>query len=317
MRILKVFVIGLLLGFPVLAHADANDVPESATWYFHVDLEQMKSEEAGKAVYDWMADEVFTELREESGIDIENELDRFTAYSLEGQGPVFLFEGSISQTSKDRLMTLIAAEGDLQALKASKHTYYRFAGTGDSDDDDNSGIGTDNIEIRFDALQDESWISMSLKNKVVLTSSEDQMKAMLKNGGKIAGSRSHKGSLLVLTAEKTLLQAGMNSGALGDNSDGDSGWESNIVRNTEQVAFLVAAVANKLAIEVKLVTTEEDMAQSLASVVRGLISLVAFNDDMDADAISVLQGTKVEAKGNSLSISVAIDPELIVSTLSD
>jgi hypothetical protein len=230
---------------------------------------------------------------------------------------VFRFEGAISQTSKDRLMTFIAAEGDLQALKSSGHTYYRFTGTGDSDNDDNPGVGTDSIEIQFEALEEESWISMSLKNKVVLTSSEDQMKAMLKNGGKIAGSRSHKGSLLVLTAEKTLLQAGMNSGALGDNSDGDSGWESNIVRNTEQVAFMVAAVANKLAIEVKLITTEEDMAQSLASVVRGLISLVAFNEDMDADAISVLQGTKVEAKGNSLSISVAIDPELIVSTLSD
>ncbi|MFT5502205.1 MAG: putative component of type VI protein secretion system, partial [Woeseiaceae bacterium] len=86
---------------------------------------------------------------------------------------------------------------------------------------------------------------------------------------------------------------------------------------TEQVAVLVAAVANKLAIEVELITTEPDMAQSLASVARGLISLVSFDDSMDDDAIAVLQSTKVEAKGNSLSLSVAIDPSLVVATLRD
>jgi hypothetical protein len=138
---------------------------------------------------------------------------------------------------------------------------------------------------------------------------------MLANGGKVAGSRSHKGALLVLSAEKTMLQAGMNSSAVGN--DGDSGWDSNILRNTEQVAFLMAAAANKLALEAKLITTEPEMAESLASVVRGLISLLAFNDEMDSEAVAMLQGTKVKASGNSLSISLAIDPDLVVRTLSD
>jgi len=150
---------------------------------------------------------------------------------------------------------------------------------------------------------------------VLVTSSEEQMIDMLKNGGKIAGSRGHSGALVVLTAEKTLLQAGMNSAVMGD--DGDSGWDSNILRNTEQVAFLVAAAKNKLAIEAQLITAEAEMAQSLAAVARGLISLTAFSDDMEADAIAVLQGTKVEAKGKSLTISLAIDPALLISTLND
>jgi hypothetical protein len=89
------------------------------------------------------------------------------------------------------------------------------------------------------------------------------------------------------------------------------------LRNTEQVAFLMAAAANKLALEVKLITSEPEMAESLASVVRGLISLMAFSDEMDAETIAMLQGTKVEANGNSLSISLAVDPDLIVRTISD
>jgi hypothetical protein len=107
----------------------------------------------------------------------------------------------------------------------------------------------------------------------------------------------------------------MNSAAMGD--DGDSDWDSNILRNTEQVAFMMAAAADKLALEAKLVTTEPEMAESLASVVRGLVSLMAFSDEMDEEMVAVLQGTTVEASGNSLSISMAIAPDFVVRTLSE
>ena len=315
MRTLNVLIVALLLTSPGTAVAAASDIPGTATWYFHIDLAEMKSADAGKGVYDWMSGEVFDDVKEETGVDIEGELDRVTAFSMEGQGPVFLFEGDISQVSRDRLMTFIAAEGDLKSLKSSGKSYYRFNGRDSDGESQKATTEEGNIEIQFESLEDESWISMDLKNKVIVTANEAQMKEMLKGGGKIAGSRGHKGALVVLTAEKTLLQAGMNSSALG--GDDDSGWDSNILRNTEQVAFLVAAAANKLAIEAQFVTAEPEMAQSLASVARGLISLTAFSDDMEADAIAVLQGTKVEAKGNSLTISLAIDPELVVATLND
>jgi hypothetical protein len=315
MRNLKILIIGLMLSFPGLVAADASDIPGAATWYFHFDLEQMRNADAGKGVYSWMSEEIFSDINEEAGVDVANELDRLTAYSLEGEGPVFLFEGNISQVSKDRLMTFIAAEGDLSPQKSSGKAYYRFAGIIGEEGSVDAGDG--DIEDQLESLEDESWISMALENKVIVTSKEDQMKAMLERGGKISGSNGHKGALVVLTGETTLLQAGINSATLGEASDGESGWDSNILRNTEQVAFLVAAVDNKLAIEAKLVTTEPDMAQSLASVVRGLISLTAFSDDMDSEAIAVLQGTKVEADGRNLNISLAIDSDVLVSTLRD
>jgi hypothetical protein len=312
MRYLKILIIGLLLIAPGLAAAKAADIPGSAVWYFHIDLAQMRDDGPGQTVYSWLQDEAFSEVKEESGVDLDQELDSLTAFSLDGEGPVVLFEGKISQDTKDKIMTFIAAAGDLNPLKSSGKTYYHFEGTEDGEGMDYSDS---NVEIQLESLEDEAWISLALKNKVLITGSEEQMRAMLANNGKIAGSGSHKGALLVLTAEKTMLQAGMNSASMGD--DGDSGWDSNILRNTEQVAFLMAAAANKLALEAELITTEPEMAESLASVVRGLISLMAFNDEMDAEAIAMLQGTKVEAKGNSLSISLAVDPDLMVRTISD
>jgi len=318
MRIIKLLIVGILLAVPGLAAAGAGDIPGASTWYLHVDLDEMRSDEVGKSLYGWMDEEIFSEIDEETGVNLGEELNKVTAYSLEGQGPVFLFEGNISQESRDLVMTFIAAEGDLQPMKSSGKSYYRLAAESNEDgEEDDRTVGAGDIEFQIEALQEESWISLDLKNKVVVTASEEQMKAMLANGGKIKGGGNHKGALLVLTAEKALLQAGMNSSALGEDDDGDSDWDSNILRNTEQVAILVAAVANKLAIEIELITTEPDMAQSLASVARGLISLVSFDDSMDDDAIAVLRSTKVETKGNSLSLSLAIDPSLVVATLRD
>ena len=153
---------------------------------------------------------------------------------------------------------------------------------------------------------------MAVKNKVIVTSTEGHMQALLANNGKVNGTRSVKDALMVLTAEKTLVQAGMKAGMLDDTD-----WDSNILQNTEQVAFLISAAANKLAIEARLITSEAEIAESLASVTRGLISLAMFDDGLEPEIAAALQGTRVQAKGNSLSISIAMDPDLVVQTLGE
>ncbi len=307
MRYLKLM-LALLLFVPTLATADA---PDGAEWYLHIDFEKMRSEEAGKTVYSWLDDEVFSEVSEESGLDLDKELDSLTAFSVAGQGPIIVFEGNISQTSKDRLMTFIAAEGDLQPLSSSGKDYYRL---GDPDSGEVNYSGGD-IEVSIESLEEGAWLSFDIKNKVLITASEGQMQDLLNRNGKVAGNRGNGKTLLVLTAEKTLLQASMDSGLVGD--DGDSDWDSNILRNTEQVAFLLAAARDKLALEARLITTEPKMAESLASVARGLISLVSFDDSMDPEARAMLQGTRIEAEGNTLTLSLAVAPGLVTQVLSD
>lgn len=303
MRFLNILLLVLLLAAPVLADADASDVPDGAEWYLYVDLEKMRSEEAGRPLFGWLEDEVIAEVEEDTGVDLEKEIDSLTAFSIAGQGPVVVIEGPISGATKDKLMAFIAAEGDIAPVKAAGHTYYRV---GDSE----GRIRNDNVDI---SLDDGGWISLDITNKILVTGNEEQMKTLLANRGRVPGPGKGKDALLVLTAEKTLLQAGMNTGRLSD--DGDDDLDSKILRNTEQVAFLIAVVKDKLAIEAELTTSEPEMAESLASVARGLISLVMFDNSMDADMMAALQGTRVEARGNSLSLSLAVDPSLVVRTI--
>ena len=306
MRILVILWLGLMMAAPMVADADASDVPGSADWYLYIDLEQMRSEDAGKALYDWFDGEVLTEVEQEAGISLDQEVDSVTAFASAGEGPVVVIDGPISGDTRDKIMAMIAAGGDISPLKASGRTYYKV---GDGD----AAYRNGDIEIDLDSLDDGGWISLDVKNKILITGTEDRMKALLANKGRVPGPGRNKGALLVLTAEKALLQAGMNTGALKD--DGDDDFDSKILRNTEQVAFLLAIVRDKLAIEAELITTDAEMAESLASVARGLISLMAFDDSMDAETMAVLRSTKIEAKGNSLSLSLAVDPDLVVRTI--
>ena len=303
MRIFRILCMAAILSLPVAAVADAGDIPAGADWYLYVDLQQMRTEEAGKPLFAWLEDEVIAGVEEEAGVDLEREVDSLTAFSIAGKGPVVVIEGPISGETRDKIMAFIAAEGDISPVKAAGHKYYRI---GDSE----GRISNGNVDI---SLEDGGWISMDIRNRILVTGSEAQMKSLLANKGRVPGPTGGKGALLVLTAEKALLQAGMNTARLTD--DGDDDLDSKILRNTEQIAFLLAVVKDKLAIEAELTTSEPEMAESLASVARGLLSLVAFDDSMDAETMAALQGTRVEAKGNSLSLSLAVDAGLVVRTI--
>ena len=308
MRVMKFLCVAVLLALPLAAVADARDIPGSADWYLFIDLEKMKSEEAGKPIYEWLREEALIEVKEEAGVDIDKEIKRLTAFSVKDEGPVIVIEGDLSTETRDKVMALIAAGGDISPLKASGRTYYRLG-----DEEGNIDYESGDVNITLDSLEDGGWISLDVKDRILITGGEAQMKSLLANKGQVPRPAKTKDTVLVLTADKTLIQAGMNTGNLED--DGDDDLDSKILRNTEQVAFLLAVVANKLAIEAELTTSEPEMAESLASVARGLISLVAFDDSMDAETVAVLQSTKIQAKGNSLSLSLAVDPNLVVRTI--
>ena len=306
MRYLKLLAVLLLLGLPALAFADIGGIPTSATWYFHADFDAMRKGKASRGVYDWLNAEVFEEIRGEIGIDFGKEARQLTAFSGANEGPVILLDGNISQDTKDKIMAIAAIDGELQTFKSSGKAYYLFDG-------DSDGAQSGDIDIDIESLEKEAYVSFALKDKILITNSQDQMKTLLANNGKINSDRKDKGSLFILRAERSLIQAGVNA----DEIDDDNGWDSNILRNTKQVAVLMADLGDKLGIQAQLMANEPEMANSLASVVRGLISLQAFNDEMDSEVSAVLQSTKVDVSGNTLKLSLSLDPDTVVAALED
>ncbi len=307
---LKILALILLLAVSGFAFADLSnaDVPDSSTWYLHVDLEEMRTSDAGSKLYAWLDDEVISELREEAGIDIGKEVDRITAFSAPGAGTVVSIEGNIGQETRDKVIALVASSGVLQTLKFKRKTYYYVEDDGSSEDN-----GHRNGKIEIDSFDNGAYFSFALKNRIIITSTPEEMESLLASDGKITRRSNPNGTLFVLTAEKSIVQAGLRT----DEIEADDGWESNMLRNAESVAVLVADVAGDIAVEVRLVTREADMAESLASIARGLISLMAFDDDMEPGVAEALRSTKVVVEDRALTIKVALDPDLVVATLKD
>jgi hypothetical protein len=306
MRNFRYLVIFFLFAAPAaaLSALGPGDLPDTSKWYFHADFKEMRSTEAGQHLYGWLQKEVFEDVREDAGVDLDKEADYLTAFATEDDGLVVIIEGNISQDTEDKVMAMGAASGSLDKFGSGDKTFFHI-------EDDDIDIDDGNIEINMDSFDDGAFFSFSIKNKLLLTSTKERMETLLADKGKVTGVRGEKGQLFVLSAERNLMQAGART----DEFDGDGDWDSNILRNTEQAALLIADQAGKIAIEAQLVTTEAEMAESLASIVRGLISLQVFNDDMDPEIATFLKNTDVDVDGNKLTISVALDPEVVVAAI--
>ncbi|MFQ5548578.1 MAG: hypothetical protein ACE5FV_09810 [Woeseia sp.] len=304
MPVLRILFFLLLICAPFSANSGVTsaDLPGTTVWYAHADLEQMRTTASGKDLYRWLNGEVFVEIHEEVGIDVGKETDRITAFADAERGTVIIVEGPVSKESRDKFLAVAAAEAKLDMLSSGRKDYYQFG-------EENEGSGTD-----LDALEDGGYFSFDVEDKVIVTSTREQMEALLKSNGKIAGMASHPNALFVLSADKSLVQAGMRTDELAGEDDD---WDSNILRNTEQAALLVADEDGLIAIEAQLVAREAGMAESIGGIVNGLISLQAFNSELDPEILSLIQNTKVEVKDKTLSINTVIDPALIVTILDD
>ena len=308
MRFFKQFIVVLLLALPGLAVAElaASGLPATSTWYFHADFDEMRNSDAGRHLYGWLQREVFSDVREDAGIDLDKEADTITAFSAIESGAVVVIQGKISQETRDKLLAMAAGAEEFDTFKHRGATFYFAKG-------DKHG---EKANIEVDSFENGVYFTFELKDRIVATSSREQMELLLDNKGSLPKRKSDRGTLIVLTAEKSLIQAGIQADQVEHDGE-DGGWRSNILKNTEQLAVMVADAAGKIAVETQLIATQPEMAESLASIVRGLISLAMFSEDMDPDIAQMLQGTSVAVNGSSLSIKLALDPERVVATLDD
>lgn len=305
----RLFLFLLLFGLPLHGGAavSADDLPGDTVWYLYADLDLMRTAESGNGFSEWFNAEIAADIREETGIDLSSEVNSITAYSDASNGTVILIDGPVTKETQDKLLALAAMRGYVDTREYDGKTYY-FVG----DDGDSGSSGRD----PFDDLDDSTYFSFGISHKAIITSSENQLKALLDNGGRIVGSRSHDGALFVLTADMSFVQAGLRTNSLAAEDD-DDGWESNILRNTEQVAILIAERSGQIAIEAQLKSKDPKIAASIGAIINGLISLQAFNSELGPEVQSLIENTRVEVNGNVLTINTVIDPALVAEMLND
>jgi len=305
------FLLVTALPVAVSAGVTADDLPEGTLWYLHADLEQMRDSASGRGLYDWLNGEIFMEIHEEVGIDIDRETDSITAFSHSDNGTVILLEGDMQKSTQQELLRLARDEAELTEHELEGRAYYFVRG-----ENSRSGNGDSHGSVSREPLQDlddGAWFSFAVKNKFIITGSEKQMTDLLANNGKVAGGGNHGGALFVLTADRAFVQAGLDTRHLDD----DDSWDSKIIRNTEMAALTIAAVDDMISIEAQLVSKDPAMAQSLGGIANGLVGLQAFNPNLDPAIKSLIANTRIDVTDNVLSISTVITPDVIINALND
>lgn len=285
------------------AELSADSLPANTKWYLHADLKALRSADSGKALYDWLDGEIFVELHEEVGIDLNKEANAVTAFADADLGTIVIVEGPIAQETREKLLALAAADASLDMLKHDGRTYYHVSESGAP----RTGHGS------LDDLTESAYFTFDLKDKVVVASAEAQIKAMLDSGGRLPGNHGHPGALFVLTADRSFVQAGVRTAEI----DEDDDWDSNILRNTEQLSILVSGKETLLAIEAQLVSREPEMARSLGDIANGLLSLQTLNSDLDPELRELLRSTRVKVDDKVLSVNLVLDANRIVAMLDE
>jgi len=302
MKRLSVLLMLATLAAVPIASADvvADDLPADTVWYFHVDLAAMRDTDAGRTLYRWLDDEVIIEINEEVGIDVSEEVDRITAFSADEDDYVAIVEGRLSREAQDRMLNLSEIKENITRHEHRGKPYFYGSGARR-----NGGDRAERIP---------GYFTFAVPGKMIATSSEDALKALMDSGGKVSGAGAHRDALFVLSADRQFVQAGMRTARFADES-GD--WKSNILRNTEQAALLVSDAGGLMAVQARLLAKDPALTESLGSIVNGVIALQAFSSEMDPWIADILRNTRVESDGAVLSVSTVVDPNVVVREFGD
>ncbi|MEM6531633.1 MAG: hypothetical protein AAF654_03370 [Myxococcota bacterium] len=303
MRFLSLMIAVLLVPQAAEASRDLKSLAES-TWYLHVDFERMRNSDAGAGLYAWVAKEIFKEIRKETGVELDGKLERFTAWSGKDKPPLVVMTGPFASQMEKALLAR-AGEALEKATHRNKVFYRSDSKKLESEDKD--------IDISFNG-SDEVLVSFAVRNRVIVTFSETDMKRLLDGGGDVPKRALSENGLIAISADQQLLVGSAKADGL---KEAGGEWQSSILGNTKQVAFSIADAGKALLVQAILEAREPELAESIGNVVRGLVGLSYFNEDMNPAVAKLLRSLQVKVDGGRLDMSVELDPVTFVSALED
>jgi hypothetical protein len=287
-----------------------NDLPAGVNWYAHVNMDLIRNTEAGRHLMQKTVDEALEDIEDELGVNIGDEIEGITLFGSKlpvNQGAVLL-HGSISAESQSAIIAKLDKESTgVFATESGAMTFYSVPeGEGsmsytdeDGQEEDVSWGHNDELYFSFGATQ------------TMITHSMDIMLTFLDSGGMLASLDSiDPGALVVLQADRALMQGGANTGLeIGDTFD------SSVFNNLESVALVVAEENGGLNINAELSANSPEVAMNVRNIVEGLVALKAL-EGADDDVGAILRSIRFESDGDILRVFIPVAADQ-VEALSD
>ena len=287
-----------------------SDLPEHSNWYVHVNLELIQNSELGREFMQETLDKALDDIQDELGVDISGEIEGVTVFGgklpMHGthisDGAVVL-HGLISEETRSAVLSRLEEQG------AGVSTSFRNGLTLYSVESDSKSMS---YEDEDGEQQNISWgeheaLYFSFgAAQTLITQSSDMMQTFVDANGYLGGFESaDPGALLVLQADRALVQGGANTTA---EIAGD--WDSSILKNLDAVAVVVAEENGGLQISAQLMADSAEVAMSVRNIVEGLVALKALNET-DSTLGDILRNVRFVNEGPVLHMNVPIAADQI------
>ena len=304
-----VFCLAMIAGIACVSAQAAGftraDIPSGSAWYIHVNLDLIQNSEAGRRLMLETVDEALTDIEEELGVNVRQDIEGVTLFSKrlpvngdpEKEGAVIL-HGAISAASRDALLSALERKGaEVSALESAGLAYYRVAeGDGSMSFTDSDG------HVKEVSWGDREALYFSFgQTQAMITKSMDLMQEFLDAGG-LMGSVENvdNDALVVLQADRALLQGGANTEA-----EIGGEWDSSVLKNVDAVALVIAEDFGGLQISAQLTASTPEIADSVRNIVEGVVALKAL-DESDSDLGTILRQVRFESDGATLHMNVPL-----------
>jgi len=303
-------VAGLAYTASQAAVLDNGSLPDGSNWYVHVNLELIRNTDAGQQLMIGTVDEALEDIAEELGVDFGEFVQAVTLFGGSipdsndrlNDGAVVL-HGAISEADQQKLLARLELE-DAEVSTAYEgslawYTVAEHSGTMTTTDEDG------NTEIKSWGNNEELYFSFGATQTLV-THNQELMQTFVNSNGYLGGFENNDaGALVVLHADRALMQGGANTSI-----DIDDQWDSSILKNLSSVALVVAEQSGGIQISVELSAASEEAAMSIRNIAEGLVALKALEggDDVIGD---LLRQVKFENDGSILRVNVAVAADQI------
>jgi len=311
---IQVFIVLLMTGLVcVIAQAatlSRTDIPAGSNWYVHVNLDLIQNSEVGRKLMLETVDEALSDIEGELDIDIRQQIQGITVFGVklptDGNSPkegAVILHGSISTQTQDALLSALERKGaEVSALNSAGLAYYSVA----------DGDRTITYSDEEDQKVTETWdhhggLYFSFgPTQAMITQSQEMILGFLDAGGYIGGFEAvDSGALLILEADRALLQGGANtSDEIGEQ------WDSSVLKNVDAVALVIAEDFGGLQIKAQLTANSADVAMSVRNIVEGLVALKAL-DESEGVLGDILRQVRFESDGSVLTMNVPIAADQI------
>lgn len=277
MRVLLLFPV--FLAFELAASPlEPNILGEDAAWYVHINGEALRRTALGEK----LIERISVEADEPVVGEVLRGLEALTAFGDGGERYSARLAGDFPGDLPRRMQGLLVMADEYRIDDDGARKVHVFSGL--------ENLPAENRE-HYAVFEDDVVIASSYRSGLARFFERT-----------LPGSRPE--ALLILQADRSLLQAGMNA-------HNDAPWDSDFMRHVEQVGLVVADDGGEAHFEVQVRAKGPQYAEAMQQLILGLVSLRRLAGEEHEPIDDLLPLLRTEAAGDIFRMEMTVDLDVL------